>query len=83
MKRKYILCLVCLLASMAWARDGESVTLRLVQTSDVHGNYYPYDFIGRQQTLTPRSLDQWRFVPEDWAASAARRDYERLFGGGK
>ena len=48
MKRKYILCLVCLLASMAWAQDGENVTLRLVQTSDVHGNYYPYDFIGRR-----------------------------------
>lgn len=36
------------LASLAPAQERE-VKLKVVQTSDVHGNYYPYDFIRRRQ----------------------------------
>ena len=48
MRRKYILFLMCLLACATWAQEQREVKLKLVQTSDVHGNYYPYDFIGRR-----------------------------------
>lgn len=30
------------------ARAEKEVTLRLIETSDVHGNYFPYDFINRK-----------------------------------
>lgn len=34
----------------AFASGEEEVTLKLVETSDVHGSYFPYDFIRRQPT---------------------------------
>lgn len=30
--------------------------------------------------MNPSALNQWKFVPEAWAAPAAKRDYEYLFG---
>ena len=36
----FLLCLVCVLP----AQERE-VKLKIVQTSDVHGNYFPYNFI--------------------------------------
>lgn len=39
--------LLCLIMSIA-AQEKE-VKLKIVQTSDVHGNYYPYNFITRQE----------------------------------
>ena len=48
MKRgHFILCIFLLLSTFAWAQQ-RVVKLKLVQTSDVHGNYFPYDFILRQ-----------------------------------
>lgn len=45
MKRLFFVCgwLLCLLLS-ASAQERE-VKLKIVQTSDIHGNYYPYNFI--------------------------------------
>lgn len=49
MKRiaSFYIWLFCLVLSVG-AQD-KVVKLKIVQTSDVHGNYYPYDFINRQQ----------------------------------
>lgn len=49
MKRivSFYVWLFCLVLSVG-AQD-KVVKLKIVQTSDVHGNYYPYDFITRQQ----------------------------------
>ena len=48
MKRgHFILCIFLLLSTFAWAQQ-RVVKLKLVQTSDVHGNYFPYDFILRR-----------------------------------
>lgn len=49
MKRiaSFYVWLFCLVLSVG-AQD-KVVNLKIVQTSDVHGNYYPYDFITRQQ----------------------------------
>lgn len=42
--RHKLLCLCCLMALAATAQDRD-VHIRIIETSDVHGNYYPYDFI--------------------------------------
>ena len=39
---------IFVLASILPAQERE-VKLKVVQTSDVHGNYYPYDFIRRRE----------------------------------
>lgn len=48
---KHLVCLMALIGlgclQMRAAEDQE-VTLRLIETSDVHGCYFPYDFIGRR-----------------------------------
>ena len=46
--------LLCLVLSIA--AQEKVVKLKIVQTSDVHGNYYPYNFITRK----------------DWQGSLAR-----------
>ena len=56
---------------------------RILSSTDKDLRYYLMQYIERQQTLTPRSLNQWRFIPEDWAGPASSRDYKRLFGDGK
>ena len=38
--------LLCLVLSIA--AQEKVVKLKIVQTSDVHGNYYPYNFITRK-----------------------------------
>lgn len=40
----WLLCLV-----LSAAAQEKVVKLKIVQTSDVHGNYYPYNFITRQE----------------------------------
>lgn len=49
MKRLFFVCgwLLCLLLS-ASAQERE-VKLKIVQTSDIHGNYYPYNFITQKE----------------------------------
>lgn len=49
MKRLIFICgwLLCLLLSVS-AQERE-VKLKIVQTSDIHGNYYPYNFITQKE----------------------------------
>lgn len=39
---------IFVLTSILPAQESE-VKLKVVQTSDIHGNYYPYDFIRRRR----------------------------------
>lgn len=57
----------------------EKLRDRIVWSTDKDLRYYLMQEIRRQGTIAPRALGQWRFVPEDWAAVAARRDAEVLF----
>ncbi len=36
------------------------------------------DEIRKQSVITPRTLDTWKFIPEEWAQKAAERDAELL-----
>lgn len=49
MKKNVCICawLLCLVLSVT--AQEQVVKLKIVQTSDVHGNYYPYNFITRQE----------------------------------
>ena len=52
---------------------------RIVWSTDKDLRFYLMEAIRRQGDITPRALNYWKFVPEDWAAAAARRDAARLF----
>lgn len=53
---------------------------RIVYSSDKDLRFYLMNYIEKRQTLDPRALNQWKFIPEEWTVPAAKRDYEELFG---
>ena len=42
--------MICMATAMNAANETKTVELRIVETSDVHGSFFPYDFISRKQT---------------------------------
>ena len=58
----------------------EKLKERIFYSTDKDLRYYLMQYIERKGDIDPRELDQWRFVPEEWTQTAAKRDYEYLFG---
>lgn len=52
---------------------------RIVWATDKDLRYYLIQEIRQQGTIRPRALNQWKFIPEDWAKRAAKRDSVILF----
>lgn len=49
MRHFFIFCLMALCChTSTMAQTTETVTLRIIETSDVHGSFFPYDFINRK-----------------------------------
>lgn len=57
----------------------DSLDSRIIYRSDRDQRYYLTKEIERQGTIIPRKLNNWRFVPEEWAEPAIRRDRKLLF----
>lgn len=53
---------------------------RIISISDKDFRFFLIDYIQKKGVIEPKSLNQWKFVPESWTIPAARRDYEILFG---
>lgn len=53
---------------------------RILFSTDKDLRYYLMQYIEQRQIVTPRSLDQWKFIPANWVKPAAERDYKKLFG---
>ncbi len=53
---------------------------RIVFSSDKDLRYYLINYIQKKEKLSPRALNQWSFIPEEWTVPAAKRDYKYLFG---
>lgn len=53
---------------------------RIVFATDVDLRYYLMKWIEEQKTVNPKPLNQWKFIPTKWVKSAAKRDYQALFG---
>ena len=49
MKRFISICTLLLCFMLALPAQERKVKLKIVQTSDVHGNYYPYNFITQKE----------------------------------
>jgi 2',3'-cyclic-nucleotide 2'-phosphodiesterase/3'-nucleotidase len=55
------------------------LTKRIVSATNRDLRYYLMEYIKQQGTLSPRALNQWQFIPEEWTTKAAERDYNLLF----
>lgn len=53
---------------------------RVLHSTDKDLRYYLMQYIEKKKIIEPHALEQWKFIPEEWAEPAARRDYEHLFG---
>lgn len=58
----------------------EELKSRIIASTDKDLRYYLMQYIEQKQTICPKALNQWKFIPEEWVEQAARRDYVRLFG---
>lgn len=52
---------------------------RILKSTEVDLRYHLMQHIIKKGTITPTSLNQWRFVPEEWAKPAIERDRKLLF----
>lgn len=57
----------------------EELANRLITSTDKDLRYYLMQRIIEQKTVTPKKLNQWRFVPEEWTKPAIERDRLLLF----
>lgn len=57
----------------------EDLKKRIVKSTDKDLRYYMMKYIEQQNTLTPKALNQWKFIPEDIVAPAVERDRALLF----
>lgn len=57
----------------------EDLTKRLVCSTDKDLRYYLMQYIDEKDTIVPKALHQWKFIPEEWTVPAAKRDGRLLF----
>ena len=53
---------------------------RIISSTSKDLRYFMMNYIEDKGILNPQSLNQWKFIPEDWAKMASERDYKLLFG---
>ena len=52
---------------------------RILKSTDKDLRYYLMQRVIQQKTITPRRLNHWRFVPDEWVPAACERDRKILF----
>ncbi|MFP4348482.1 MAG: bifunctional metallophosphatase/5'-nucleotidase [Desulfococcaceae bacterium] len=58
----------------------EALDDRKIDFTDRDLRFYLIEQIREAGTVTPRTIGNWKFIPEDWAAQGAERDRPILFG---
>ena len=53
---------------------------RVVHATEMDLRYYLMKYVEEHPYLSPKPLNNWRFIPEEWTNPAAERDYKLLFG---
>ena len=57
----------------------EELANRLVNCTEKDLRYYLMQRIIQQKVITPKRLDHWHFIPEEWVKPAIERDRKILF----
>jgi 2',3'-cyclic-nucleotide 2'-phosphodiesterase/3'-nucleotidase len=58
----------------------DSIQKRIVYQSELDQRYYITKEIEKLHTVNPQPNNNWKFVPEDWAQPALKRDRHLIFG---
>lgn len=59
--------------------SSEELKARILYSTDKDLRYYLMKFIEKKGVVTPRAMNQWQFIPQEWVKPAVKRDYKRLF----
>ncbi|MEG1684627.1 MAG: bifunctional metallophosphatase/5'-nucleotidase [Bacteroides sp.] len=59
--------------------SSDELESRIITSTSKDLRYYLMNYIYKKQVISPKSLKQWKFIPEEWVNPAADRDYELLF----
>lgn len=57
----------------------EEIDLRIISVTEHDIRHYLMDYIQDIGTISPQPHNDWRFIPEDWAAKASERERKILF----
>lgn len=57
----------------------DSLKSRILNSSTNDLRYYMMEWIEKKGTISPRALNQWKFIPGKWVKHAIKRDKELLF----
>lgn len=60
--------------------SSEELKTRILYSTDKDLRYYLMKFIEKKGVVTPRTMNQWQFIPQEWVKKAIERDYKTLFG---
>ena len=58
----------------------DSIPQRIEYQSERDQRHYLTEKIEREGSITPKALNNWRFIPEAWAQPAIERDRKLIFG---
>ena len=58
----------------------DSIPQRIEYQSERDQRHYLTEKIEREGSITPKALNNWRFIPEAWALPAIERDRKLIFG---
>ncbi len=53
---------------------------RQLSSTEKDLRYYILRYIETKKTITPKTYNNWKLIPEDWVRSASGREYDLLFG---
>jgi 2',3'-cyclic-nucleotide 2'-phosphodiesterase/3'-nucleotidase len=61
----------------------DSLEGRIIWRSDKDQRYYLMKEIEKAKSMNPKPNNNWKFVPDAWVKTAAKRDYDLLFNQNK
>ncbi|MFA7418518.1 MAG: bifunctional UDP-sugar hydrolase/5'-nucleotidase [Melioribacteraceae bacterium] len=58
----------------------EELTKRVITSTEKDLRFYIMKWIEKSKTVTPKTLGNWKVVPEDWWTKGKEKDYKIMFG---
>lgn len=57
-----------------------SLSSRIISSTEKDLRYYLIQYVKDKGTISPKAMNQWKMIPEDWVKKGAEKDSKLLFG---
>ena len=58
----------------------DQLSSRIISSTEKDLRYYLIQYVKSKGTISPKSMDQWKMIPEEWVKKGAEKDSKLLFG---